>query len=152
MNTVIVGHRSGEFVVPDTMVKEIRTIFKDLYINLKKFMVKELNEIVPTRLKAVGWSDNVRLGDHSKINITSMKDNIGLCMQTGNVSRIYADLLKLQALYLRGSIKASIIIIPTSKAAKAIGGNVASLERLQRELPIFYQVITMPLVIIGFYD
>lgn len=69
-----------------------------------------------------------------------------------NVSRIYADLLKLQALYMRETIKAGIVILPTVKAARSFSGNVASLERLERELPIFSQVITMPVVVIGFYE
>jgi hypothetical protein len=37
-------------------------------------------------------------------------------MQTGgNMSRMYADLLKLQKLYLEGAITAGAFILPTSK-------------------------------------
>ena len=73
-----------------------------------------------------------------------------MCFQTGNVGRIYADLLKLQTLYTRGNITAGIILIPQIKTAKELGSNMASYERLIRELPIFSQVITMPIVVIGF--
>lgn len=73
-----------------------------------------------------------------------------MCFQTGNVGRIYADLLKLQTLYVKGNITAGIILIPQIKTAKALGANMANYERLIRELPIFSQVITMPIVVIGF--
>ena len=53
---------------------------------------------------------------------------------------------------MRETIKAGIVILPTVKAARSFSGNVASLERLERELPIFSQVITMPVVVIGFYE
>ena len=36
------------------------------------------------------------------------------------------------------------------KTAKELGSNMANYERLIRELPIFSQVITMPIVVIGF--
>lgn len=147
MKVIINGHRSGMEVVPDVIIQEICN-----ELNKVVYAIKDFRKLFPIRLKGLGWSDNIYLDSISKINITSMRDDIGLCIQTGNVSRIYADLLKLQALYLRGSIKGGIIILPSKAAARSFGGNVATLERLERELPIFNQVITMPMVIIGFCE
>lgn len=73
-------------------------------------------------------------------------------MQTGNVSRVYADLMKLQTLFVNGRIKAGIIIVATTDCARQYTCNAATYERLVRELEIFSQVITMPLVIVGFYN
>ena len=70
--------------------------------------------------------------------------------QTGNMGRVYADILKLQALYTKGNIIAGIILVPQSRTAKALGSNLVNYERLIRELPIFSQVITMPIVVVGF--
>ena len=47
-------------------------------------------------------------------------------------------------------IAAGIILVPQLKTAKELGYNMANYERLIRELPIFSQVITMPIVVIGF--
>lgn len=152
MKTVISEHRSGQSVVSSEIITEICSLFTRLDIYLKKYSIKDFRNRLHLELKKLGWSDNVPLAKGSKINITSERDEVGLCIQTGNVGRIYADLLKLQAMYMKGTIKAGVIIIPTSTEAKTFGGNVASLERLERELPIFYQVITMPLVVIGFYE
>ena len=65
------------------------------------------------------------------------------------MSRMYADLLKLQAVYLRGSIDSAIFILPEDACAKLLGDNVANCERLRRELAIFDRAITVPLAIIG---
>ena len=73
-----------------------------------------------------------------------------MCLQTGNVGRIYADLLKLQTLYMKDNIQAGILLIPPQNAAVRLGQNLVNYERLTRELPIFNQVVTMPLVIVGF--
>jgi len=134
------------------VLDQIDSIFSSLTIAIKNFAVSKINHEVSLRLKEFGWSDLVRLAEVSKITITSIRDDIGLCMQTGNVSRIYADLLKLQSLYAKNIIKSAIIIVPTGKAARKLGSNVASFERLCRELPIFAQVITLPIVIIAFEE
>jgi hypothetical protein len=59
-----------------------------------------------------GWSDEISLSSDAKISITSKKSNIGLCLQTGNMGRFYADLIKLEFLHKQGVIAAGIYIIP----------------------------------------
>jgi hypothetical protein len=98
----------------------------------------------------VGWSGEYRLDSDSKITISSYMQGVGLCIQTGNAGRVYADLLKLQTLYVKGNITSGIMLIPTVVTAKELGYNMANYERLVRELPLFSQVITMPIVVIGF--
>lgn len=136
--------------VPDEYVKEITDHIIATDCSSGKRALTEFRNELPMKLRRWGWSDNIFLDHTSRINITSTRGKTGLCIQTGNVSRIYADLLKLQALYMRRTINGGIVIVPTSQTGKIIGVNVASFDRLVRELPIFEQVITMPLVIIGF--
>jgi hypothetical protein len=72
-------------------------------------------------------------------------------MQTGgNMSRMYADLLKLQKLYLEGAITAGAFILPTSKASRDLGDNVANADRLAVELTIFRRVVHMPIAVFSF--
>ena len=97
-----------------------------------------------------GWSNEVAVAVGSQITITSAKSNVGLCLQTGNMSRMYADLLKLQKMFLDGAIKAGVMIVPSAPAARLLGSNVANAERLQRELEIFRKVIHMPLIVLAF--
>ena len=80
-----------------------------------------------------------------------MFDKIGLCIQTGNVARTYADMLKLQALYTDGKINAGVLVLPVKECADTFGKNVANFERFLRELLyVFSKVITVPLLVVGF--
>ena len=150
MRTQIYEHRSGLKVVPRDIVSDVEKILWDINPILSKRTVASIKESVRERLEKEGWTGEYRLDSSSRITILSYLKGIGMCFQIGNVGRIYADLLKLQTLYTRGNITAGIILIPQIKTAKELGSNMANYERLIRELPIFSQVITMPIVVIGF--
>lgn len=150
MRIQIYEHRSGLKVVPNDIVAGVEKIISDINPTLSKKAVVDIKETVRGKLKKEGWTGEYRLDATSRITISSYLRGIGLCFQTGNVGRIYADLLKLQALYTKGNITAGIILIPQIKTAKKLGSNMANYERLIRELPIFSQVVTMPIVVVGF--
>lgn len=150
MRTQIYDHRRGLKVVPNDIVADVKNIIWNINPALSKKTVSSLKESVRERLEKEGWTGEYRLDATSRITISSYLRGVGLCFQTGNVGRIYADLLKLQTLYTKGNIIAGIILVPQIKTAKELGSNMANYERLIRELPIFSQVITMPLVVIGF--
>ena len=150
MKTSIYEHRSGLKVVPDDVIKSLSQMIESIEAELSKNTVTIINKAIKNKLAQEGWTGEYRLDPVSKITITSYFSGIGLCLQTGNISRIYADLLKLQTLYVKGKISSGIIIIPEQNAAKELGSNMANADRLIRELPIFNQVITMPMVIIAF--
>ncbi len=150
MRTQIYDHRSGLKVVPNSIIADAEKIIWEINPALSKKTVASLKESIRERLEKKGWTGEYRLDASSRITISSYLKGIGMCFQTGNVGRIYADLLKLQTLYTKGNITAGIILIPQIKTAKELGSNMANYERLIRELPIFSQVITMPIVVIGF--
>jgi hypothetical protein len=150
MRTQIYEHRSGLKVVPHNIVSSVEKIVWDVNPDLSKESVANIKAVIKERLKKEGWTGEYRLDAASRITISSYLKGIGLCFQTGNVGRIYADLLKMQTLYTKGNITAGIILVPQVNTAKALGSNMANYERLIRELPIFSQVITMPIVVIGF--
>ena len=153
MKTVVYSHRSGVEVVSIQIVDEVRKIFGNTSESLKRYANRSFKEDILLALKRGGWSDIVKLDETiANISITSMRDRIGLCFQTGNVARMYADLLKLQVLYRRGTVRCGIVIVPTRESGEHFGSNCATYERLSREMPIFDQAIDMPLVIIGFYE
>lgn len=150
MRTQIYEHRSGLKVVPNSIITDVEKKIWEINPALSKKSVASIKESIRERLEKEGWSGEYRLDASSRITISSYLKGIGMCFQTGNVGRIYADLLKLQTLYTKGNITAGIILIPQIKTAKELGSNMANYERLIRELPIFSQVITMPIVVIGF--
>jgi len=149
MNAKVYGHRHGDQIIPDSMIAEAVSAVRACTVVARSKASKAIKDAVLESLSKKGWPGEVTLDPASKISITSMKDKIGLCFQTGNMSRMYADLLKLQAVYLRGSIDAAIFILPESECAKLLGQNIANCDRLRRELEIFDRAISIPLALIG---
>lgn len=138
-------------MVPFNLIDDVVSAFEHIDSTVSRYEISAIRARFIEDLLIKGWSDKLFLARGSNISITSKKQDVGMCIQTGNVSRMYADLMKLQALYLRESIKAGILIVATTECAKHYTSNAATYERLIRELDIFGQVITVPLVIIGFY-
>lgn len=152
MKILVNSHRNGEHIVSQELISDIRDSFSKVDKRVGRYEISDIRQDILEDLKNKGWSDKLLLARGSNISITAKKDDIGLCMQTGNVSRVYADLMKLQTLFVNQQIQAGIVIVATRDCAKQYTCNAATYERLLKELDIFCQVITMPLVVIGFYN
>ena len=151
MNTIIHNYRSGQEIIPTDIIDGVTQIIKGLDYSLGKYEIRNFKNDLSIQLTIKGWSGKVSLSSKSNISITAMLKSIGLCTQTGNMARMYADLMKLQALYMDEKIKAAIFVIPTKACANSFGGNVANYERFINELTnIFSKVITVPMLVIGF--
>jgi len=149
MKANVYGHHFGDKIIPEGLINEAKAAIESCSVVPQKKSSKRIKEAILESLAEKGWPGEVTLDTASKISITSRKESIGLCFQTGNMSRMYADLLKLQAVYLRGSIDAAIFILPEDECAKILGDNIANCDRLRRELEIFDRAITVPLAVIG---
>jgi hypothetical protein len=140
----------AEIVIPQETINQIIQLVESITIKIVPRSSSQIKSTITDKIHQIGWSEEVRLVSYSNITITSAKDKIGLCIQTGNVSRIYADLMKLQTLFSRGAIVAAIVILAEKNAAKILGQNIANYQRLTQEMKIFKDVITTPLLVIGF--
>jgi len=149
MEYEIYQHRQADKLLPANIRIEIEGVIRKCCYSTKAGNASKMRKELTLLLSEIGWPNKVRIDAVSKISITSSKKGIGLCLQTGNIGRIYADLLKLQTIYLQNKILAGIIILPTRKAAKEMGQNLANYERLIGELQIFDSTITIPLLVIG---
>ena len=151
MKTIVYNYRSGKEVIPKEVAEGVISVIDGLDYSLGKYDIKHFKDDLSDQLKMQGWSGKVHLSVKSSISITSILKDIGLCTQTGNMARMYADLIKLQALYMDQKIKAAIFVLPTKECANSFGGNVANYDRFLNELTnIFSKVITVPMVIVGF--
>lgn len=144
------SHCDGLPKVPDKHKKEIEQAISFCDVEPGRAAATKIRKLILSSLIQNGWSNEVALARDSDITITSAKDGIGLCLQTGNMSRMYADLVKLQKMFLDGGIKVGIMIVPTTSAAKLLGSNIVNADRLMRELDIFRKVVHMPLAIFAF--
>lgn len=151
METHQYSHLGGSEALPYVEQEEILNAINHCKNPIERGYGTELRNEVLDRLKDQGWTDKVQVAHGSKITIASQKNRVGLGIQTaGNMSRMYADLIKLQQMYLDGLIDVGVLILPTAVAARILGDNLANSDRLEGELVIFRKVIHMPLVIVSF--
>jgi hypothetical protein len=149
VNYTTYDHCGGLAAIPAALRQEIEAAINACTVTPARRKASEIGKAISGGLIKFGWSGKVKLARDSKITITSTKNGIGLCLQTGNMARLYADLLKLQQMFLNKAIRAGVMIVPTRGAAKNLGDNIAHANRLQCELGIFRTVIHMPLIVIA---
>ena len=65
----------------------------------------------------------------------------------GNISRVYADLLKLETLFRLGEIERSAMIVPNDSYSAFLGSNHASYSRVLRDLTALDISLSVPLLL-----
>jgi len=151
MNITESFHHADRYSIQDNnAARAVRECLEDYSFQITKGSASSFRKGLLEQLELTGWSGNVKLAPNTSITITSMLGDIGLCLQTGNMSRFYADLLKLEYLFRANKIKFAIYIIPCKTESKILGSNIAYFERLIEELSLFKDVINVPLYILGF--
>lgn len=147
MKYIVHSHCAGDKAVPTALQKEVSAAILAIVEKPARGSATKLRKACHAGLKTSGWSSEVPVAQGSDITITSVKDQVGLCIQTGNMARIYADLIKLQTLYLNNAIKSAVIVVPSAPVAKLLGSNIAQAKRLERELSIFKKAYHVPTLI-----
>ncbi len=146
MKLIIKEHRNADRIIPAAIQKEVKAAC-DIKASLTATQAR--SRILERLRNSHGWSDEVNLCAEARISITSKKGETGLCLQTGNMSRFYADLLKLEFLFQEQLIHGAVYILPDRHLARAWGQNIANFERFTNEVSIFAQIINTPLLILG---
>lgn len=149
MNYEVFSHNEGLSLIDNSIKDQLFKLIEDTNIPIREGCANDLRKMILTRLKQIGWSEDFELDSNSRISLTSYFDSIVLCLQTGNMSRFYADLLKLQYVYKKKKATAGIYLIPSKLMAKTMGSNIAHFDRFTNELVLFKEIITIPMIIIG---
>lgn len=149
MKASIHSHCDGETRTPRALIEEVLAAVSQVDVPPIKGAAPRIRRQLLSKLKAYGWSGKVPVHRGLDISITSMRDGVGLCLQTGNMARMYADLIKLQTLYLNNAISSAIIILPSSPLALVLGDNIAQAQRLERELEVFRKAYHAPTLLIS---
>ena len=133
------SHAEGAIAVSAERKTEIMLAVAAMTALVRRGAAAVLRDQFIEALMIAGWSGEISVSpNQSGMTITSMKAGTGLCLQTGgNMSRIYADILKLQALYLDMVISSAVFVLPSALVARALGDNVARVIASSCELAIF---------------
>lgn len=130
-----------------------KNLFEELHFCLainelvfKRGHPSKIKKAVGDNFNAYGWADKLRL-KNSNISINFLKSNVGVCIQIGNVARMYADLLKLYYLYDEGIIDVGVMCVPHQIESSTLGANYARYDRLINEIALFSKIIRVPILI-----
>jgi len=148
------NHRNSYRAVAPEERMGVETAIEGVILPEGKIVPKDVLDPIRERLTGLGWSDSVEIANGTRISISGVHSDVGIAIQFGNISRIYADLLKLQALFLEGKIDGAIILVPHGHLLKRLNENMSSpnrcsFDRVCREMPVFARVITLPILIYG---
>ncbi|MBG9773928.1 BglII/BstYI family type II restriction endonuclease [Brevibacillus laterosporus] len=150
MKLITYNHHLGNQAIKEDILQPLIDSLEATQFEIKKGCARNLRKTIERLMQLQGWSGKIKIDKTKGITIASMKDNVGFCLQTGgNVGRFYADMLKLQTLYLNGKADAGIYILPTKRAAVIMGDNLANFERFVEELDLYKKIITISIHVIG---
>ena len=146
------SHRNGKVEWEKRDLDEwITDVFNAPTITLEPHATAAIRDHVRSQLTTAGWSDEVPIAPNfTGVTIFSQKEELAIQIQTGNVSRVFYDLLKLQYLFNGSKIEAAALAVPTKSGAQRLGSNIANYERLCAELQLYDRVITVPILVIAF--
>lgn len=145
------SHHNGELEWNKRELFEwITDVFVAPSIEVGKRSTKQIRAHIRDQFDNEGWSNEVGIDPSFDVTVFSMKDDLAFQVQTGNISRAFYDLVKLQFLFTAGKIEAAALAVPSSLAAQRMGSNIASFNRVMNELPLYSRVISVPLLLISF--
>lgn len=142
------SHRKGVELLKQKkgIYSELKKILDGNSLDFRRDRPSEMRTYLGRKFFDLGWSKNVRVGG-SNLTISFLKSRVGVCLQLGNVSRLYADMLKLTFLEHKQKIDTAVIIVPDAVASKEFGVNYANYERLIREYDLFFDILRCPTAI-----
>ncbi len=120
MNFVKYNHLGGEGAVPEALQIEVEQAIESITVKPANGKATEIRDMFLRSIAGEGWSGETPVSRESNITVTSIKDDVGLCLQTGNMARVYADLLKLQTMYMNSAIRSAVVVVPSYPVAKEV--------------------------------
>lgn len=146
----IYSHNFAELILKDKNVyQEIQEILTDPTTLMQKKAAPLIKTVIRDRLTINGWTLDASVNVAYNLTINALKDEVGLMVQTGNITRAFYDLLKFQTMKNNSRIEVAVLIVPVTGAAKALGSNIANFERMTNELILYKNIITVPCLIVG---
>jgi hypothetical protein len=138
--------RGMDTAIATKIVESLKKLL--LPLPMRPYTSRDLRATWRLRFAADGWALNYPLGS-SNLTVPFLKNEVGVCIQLGNVCRVYADLIKLRSLSIEGKISCGVLAVPSFDFSQQLGSNHADYARLERDLDVLYPAIELPLLVIA---
>lgn len=118
----------------DSIRDGLQKTISDFSVNSE---ITKIRKSIEEYFFSIGFTKKIKLNSRLNLSITGGKQDCGLCVQLGNIARYYADLVKLNYMYKQNIINKSIYIcFSKSFEKKCSSGNLATMERISKELEV----------------
>jgi len=125
-----------------TGLKEIEADYATPIPRIKKDITKLFSN--------AGFITEINIHPDYGLEVNGIKKDVCFGVQLGNAARFYADMMKMQYLFLEGVISKTVYITFTKDfIKKSYSGNNISFERAISEITLFNSIITLPIYFIG---
>lgn len=144
------SHNGAEELIRSRGGNWLFALYNNAEVNVEPKGGAHIREYTRQQLVSNGWSGEITINNEYELTVFSKRADLAFQIQTGNASRAPYDLLKLQYMFVERSIAAGVLALPTRNAARILGDNIASFERVAGELALFSRIITVPLLLFAF--
>jgi hypothetical protein len=133
----------------DNGINEACDLIRNFEYNPKLENISDYKKKLLDSFSDSGFVMKYSLGN-TNLSINGIKSDVGLQIQLGNAARFYADMVKLQWFYDENVISAAIYVCFTkSSARESYASNLVTMERCLKELVLFQNILTLPVLVIG---
>lgn len=108
-----------------------------------------LKEILQNEFVKLKWYSKFKVDSRLNWYVQFYTKDTAILYYFSNKARSSLDLLKIQHLYKTGKIKSAIYIVLSAEAANVVASNLTNYQTLEKEVNVFKETITCPILLIG---
>jgi len=131
------------------MIECLEEIFESLSTGFDIDEMEEIRNNIMEVAESRGWISDFKL-PNSNLKITLYKNQVGICVQFGNVARTYCDILKIEQLLKTKIISIGILCVPMEERTKK-SSTYASYEKLCKDIETLSATVSGPIICLGLW-
>jgi len=133
----------------NSISNEVHKIIGSIKFEHQKNSSPFLKEILQYEFNKLNWYPKFKVDSKLNWYVQFYAKETAILFYFSNKARSSLDLIKIQHLYVNEKIKGAIYIILTSEAAVKVASNLANFETLEKEINVFKETFTCPILLIG---
>lgn len=133
----------------NSISNEVHEIISSIEFQHQKNSSPFLREILQYEFNKMNWYSKFKVDSRLNWYVQFYAKETAILFYFSNKARSSLDLIKIQHLYANEKIKGAIYIVLTSEAAIKVASNLANFETLEKEIRVFKETISCPILLIG---
>ena len=133
----------------NSISSEVQRILKSIEFKHQKNSSTFLKEILQYEFNKMNWYSKYKVDNRLNWYVQFYAEETAILFYFSNKARSSLDLIKIQHLFVNGKITSAVYIVLTSESAKKVASNLANFETLEKEIVVFKETITCPILLIG---